>query len=803
MELPTTTLAQTGGLVVIDWLIIFLYAISTLALGWWFGRKQSSSREYFTGSGAMNSVLIGVSLFATLLSTLSYLMIPGEAIGKGPIWMAQLVAYPAIFLVAGFVLLPVYMRHRVTSAYELLEEKLGRGTRLFGASLFILLRLVWMSTLIYAASKALAVIFGLSPQWEPFIVLCAGAVSVGYTSLGGLRAVVITDFMQTILLYGGAVLVISIISVRMGSFAWFPTEWHPDWDHQPLFSLDLSVRATAVGAFLSMLVWNVCTLGGDQVSVQRFMATKDARAARRSLATHLIVGMIVVLTLLLAGFALLGYFEANPAALGDGLSLKEDADKIFPWFIANGLPPVASGLVVAALCAAAMSSVDSGVNSITAVVMSDFLGGSLSDDEKDERRRFRQARILAVIIGAIIIAASSLVKYIPGNLLAITTKTVNLLTAPIFCLFFFALFVKNVKPAAAWLGSVTGIIVAILVAFSGPIFGFEAETGADPVSFMWMAPFSVVANILVGLAACRIFPTPDSPSHQIARFIPAGVMALFIVGLFTAWTPAARIQLDAEDREKCLAVLRQGLRSNEFWPSMHAAEGLTIGGHGDEVRKFLEPRLNDPELDEQQRCGVARELYRAGDRDKEHILFDILSGEDDFAHTHAAESLYKTAGIGDGVAMRRAFSPDRPITLRLMAAGALAKAGDREAMDFLRENLRAEDPETFKIAAWILGRIGGREDIEPIRSRIEDASDPLIRAYLEHSLAALGDPSGLAALGTNLEDDEPDIRTYAATFAGDARAIQVAPKLLKMLDDPDLDARIRAAQSLLDLANHN
>lgn len=126
-----------NGLGFIDWAIIFLYAGATLSLGYYYGRKQRSTQEYFTGGRNMNSMLIGFSLFATLLSTISYLSIPGEAIAKGPTNLYSLLGLPLVYLVVGYVLIPVYMRRRVTSMYELLEEKLGLKIRLLGAALLL------------------------------------------------------------------------------------------------------------------------------------------------------------------------------------------------------------------------------------------------------------------------------------------------------------------------------------------------------------------------------------------------------------------------------------------------------------------------------------------------------------------------------------------------------------------------------------------------------------------------------------------------------------------------------------------
>lgn len=308
----------------------------------------------------------------------------------------------------------------------------------------------------------------------------------------------ITDLIQTILLFGGALLVIATITYHLGGFGWFPTEWDENWDTQPFFSFDPETRVTYVGTFLSILVWYVATLCGDQVSVQRFMSTKDAQAARKSLAIQLVVSVVVSLTLAMVGLALLGYFKAFPNELPAGMELKKDADKFFPHYIANHLPVGISGCVVSAMFAAAMSSIDSGVNSITAVVMTDFLD-RFGIKPKTERGHVFTARLLAFGIGAIVVLSSSVMGSIPGNITAVTNKTANLLTTPIFCLFFFALFVPYARPAGVLVGAVLGTTTAVLIAFSGPIFIENYQSNMpDPISFQWIAPAAVTVNIVSG-----------------------------------------------------------------------------------------------------------------------------------------------------------------------------------------------------------------------------------------------------------------------------------------------------------------
>lgn len=502
-----------SGLTVIDWVLVALYPVGMLAIGWYYSRRSKSTEDYFVGDRRMSPLLVGISLFATSISTISYLSLPGEVLGKGPIYLTRILAYPVAFLIIGFVLLPVYMKQQVTSAYELLEKKLGLSIRLLGASLFVIERIVWMALMVHLTGKAVTVMIGISPMWTPALAFLIGLVAVIYTSMGGLRAVVVIDFIQALLMFGGAALVLGLVTYQMRGVAWFPTTWESHWDRQPIVSTDPSVRVTVLGTFLSTLLYMVCIAGGDQTSVQRYMATTDAKAARRASAIQLIVTTLVTLLLSLVGLALLAYFRTNPAELPQQYSISNHADDLFPWFIAHRLPPGASGLMVAALFAAAMA-IDSGVNSITAVVMTDGFD-RFGFRPRTEKGHLRASRLLALMIGVLVVLASSQIGRVPGNITAMTTKTTNLLAPTIFGLFFFALFIPFSRPAGVWAGAVTGTTAAILTAFSGPIFGFDVKTGNDPISFQWILPISLATNLVVGclVSWCLSLgnPTRDSP----------------------------------------------------------------------------------------------------------------------------------------------------------------------------------------------------------------------------------------------------------------------------------------------------
>jgi sialidase-1 len=230
---------------------------------------------------------------------------------------------------------------------------------------------------------------------------------------------------------------------------------------------------------------------------------------------------------------------------------------------------------------------------------------------------------------------------------------------------------------------------------------------------------------------------------------------------------------------------------------MHAAEALTLAGQGEEVVRSLAGRSA---ADDQQRCGLAREAARTGDRSQISRLLEILVKEGSIGHTHAAESLFKIAEVGDGSALRAALAQNDDWKLKLMAAAALARCGHPTTMDEAHARLMHGDIEVRKTAVWILGQIGTAADVSRVKAVLEAETEPLARAYCVHALALLGDSSGRQELAKNLTSSLPAVRTYAAEFAGYCRAEELHDQLVTLLDDETLDVRMRAAQSLIALS---
>tara|TARA_B110000438_G_scaffold60458_1_gene60644 strand:+ start:99 stop:1424 length:1326 start_codon:yes stop_codon:yes gene_type:complete len=435
-----------------------------------------------------------------------------------------------------------------------------------------------MAVLLHFAGEAMVTMLDVDHKWITLVVAIIGLVAIIYTSMGGLQAVVITDLMQTLLLYGGAITVLAVVTINFGGFSWIPTQWPSDWKPQPVVPEGLSTRVSWIGSVITTLVWYVATLGSDQTSVQRFMATKDTTTARKALLYQLGISIVVSGTLCLVGIALMAHYQKEKASLPvqqtanismysdlntnfqiDNKRFPNDAeiqkelqwnaatlkqtrrdligsDQWFPRFISQELPIGLTGLVIAAMFAAAMSSLDSGVNSITAVVMSDFVE-RLRKNKLSDKHHLRYARLIAVGVGVIVVLGSGLTEYIEGNIIAVTQKSVNLLTTPIFGLFFYAIFARRVHPAGVWAGTIAGTLTAILTAFSGQICywlylnhgfdptiiggviaqGIDDSTGipfeycTDPVSFQWIGPFALTVNLAVGMTVCYLLPKWSRP----------------------------------------------------------------------------------------------------------------------------------------------------------------------------------------------------------------------------------------------------------------------------------------------------
>jgi SSS family solute:Na+ symporter len=314
----------------------------------------------------------------------------------------------------------------------------------------------------------------------------------------------VTDVAQTLILFGATVVALLTITTHFGGFGWFPTQWEPHWQ-RPVFGYDPTVRITFLGAILATVSWQVCTAGSDQMAVQRYLATRDVKAARRMYSIALITNLLVCLCLAALGLSLYAFFKLRPEMLNLTQSVENDADQFFQQFVVVAMPSGICGLVVAGLISAAMDSLSSGINSASSVVTVDFIERffKLSDTSSS-----RTARLTSWGLGLAVVGLSTLVGMVSGNLLEVTYKVVNLLTAPLFGLFFMALFVRWATPFGTWMGVLVGVVVVVLINFWNDL------TGSPGISFIWGMPLALLAQIIAGCVA-SLFPIGEGPRAML------------------------------------------------------------------------------------------------------------------------------------------------------------------------------------------------------------------------------------------------------------------------------------------------
>lgn len=481
----------------LDWMVLCLYALSMLLIGFYFARRNKSAEDYLLGGRNMQSWRVGLSLFATLFSAVSYLSMPGEMIKHGPMMWCMIFAIPLIYLVVSRFFIPFVMQQKISSAYELLEARLGRPNRILASVFFLGSRLIWMALIIYlCAEKIIVPILGWSPNTALGVSVAIGMLTVVYTSFGGLRGVVLTDVLQSFILFGGGILAILTIIYRLGGFtAIIPSEWPAHWDGWVFFNPQ--ARVSFVTVVLAVFGWNVCTAGSDQMAIQRYLATENIRTARRMYLSSLLAIVFVYFLLAALGLSVMAFFQHHPAFIPGGTTLQESADLLFPLFIVMGLPAGFSGLVLAGLLAAAMSSLSSGINSSCLVVIQDLIIPAFPHPIS-EKRQLRLAKFISVGIGIFIVLISLVIGNIQGNLLEVTYKTVNLLVGPLFVPFFVAMFVRRARPVATFIGTLISALVAVSISFSSEIFSVS-------ISFLWNIPGSFFAGVLTSWFLSWIF----------------------------------------------------------------------------------------------------------------------------------------------------------------------------------------------------------------------------------------------------------------------------------------------------------
>jgi len=426
--------------------IIAAYLILTVGLGVFFGRHQSRT-EFFSASGTMGWLPVGLSVMATLFSSNSFVFYPSAAFqGNLRIGLSML-AFTLMTPVIVFVFIPVFTRLKCPTAYQYLEQRFHVSVRCLASGLFVLLRIGWMASVTFAASLVVANVAAV-PQTA--VILTLGTVAILYTMLGGLRAVMWTDVLQflifatTIMVSLGLILAKSGLGVSGIIEEYFHGRQNLLIDFEPSMTLEYGSWAILIGIFLEA----VSAFGADQVAVQRYLAAKSERTAKIGSWMNLAGMWLVMPGLLAIGVGLHVIFGDHRGSI--------QPDEALPEFVRLQFSPGMTGLFLIALLAAVMSSIDSGVHSVTTAIVVDFRDRLLPGlRPADDARDVRFIRILVLVVGALSVGLACFVGPL-GNVFAIAKKTTAAFGGPLLAVFVLALFFKRAATIGVFSGALLG-----------------------------------------------------------------------------------------------------------------------------------------------------------------------------------------------------------------------------------------------------------------------------------------------------------------------------------------------------------
>ncbi|MCM1516865.1 MAG: sodium/solute symporter [Paraprevotella sp.] len=434
----------------VNWTVLVLYFVAMLGMGIYFMRKESGTDDFFKGGGRIPWWAAGISIYATMLSAITYMAIPAKAYTTDwtyypMLWMILLVSFPVIWYY-----LPYFRKLNVTSAYEILEQRFNLVTRMMASALFCVFMIARMALVLYLPSLALTAVTGID------IYLCVvlmGLVTIIYCTMGGVEAVIWGDVIQGIILVGGAIFSVvylvmntegglnGCLELAMANDKLRLFDWSNSWS-----------QATWWVIIVGGLANNLISYTSDQTVIQRYLTTPDEKSAGRGILVNGLMSVFVSVAFYMIGTGLYTFYKTHPAELDVTMT---QPDAIFPFFMMSQMPAGVAGVLIAAIFAATMSTISSNINSVSTSFSIDFykrFRPSTSDAQL--LRIARASSMFSGLIGLLI--ALLMVTWNIQSLLDYFNTILGLLTSGLGGLFFMAVFMPRVKGYAALVGFIVG-----------------------------------------------------------------------------------------------------------------------------------------------------------------------------------------------------------------------------------------------------------------------------------------------------------------------------------------------------------
>ena len=435
----------------LNWTVLILYLVAMLGMGIYFMRRENGADDFFKGGGRVPWWAAGISIYATMLSAITYMAIPAKAYATDwtyypMLWMIPVVGFPVIWYY-----LPYFRRLKAASAYAILEERFNTATRLMASALFCIFMVARMALVLYLPSLALTAVTGID------IYLCIvlmGLVTIVYCTMGGVEAVIWGDVVQGCILVGGAIF--AALYLWSGTEGGFSGAWQlaVAGDKLRLFEWSWDYRRVTfwVAILGGGIANNLISYTSDQTVIQRYMTTKDEKSAGRSILVNGFMSVFISVAFYFIGTGLYTFYKTHPQSLDITM---QQGDAIFPYFMMSQMPAGLAGLLIAAIFAATMSTISSNINSVSTAFSIDFI--QRFRPKTTDAALLRTARWTCVVSGLIGLGIALLMAtWDIASLLDYFNTILGLLTSGLGGLFVMAVFFPRIKGRAALTGFIAG-----------------------------------------------------------------------------------------------------------------------------------------------------------------------------------------------------------------------------------------------------------------------------------------------------------------------------------------------------------
>lgn len=487
---------------VIDLVVFFIITLGNVIFGASFYFKNKTSSQFTSGGGQLPSWVVGMSIFATFVSSISFLALPGKAYMSN--WNALVFSFaiPIAAILAVKFFVPLYRGLGSISAYNYLEVRFGTWARIYASICYILTQMMRTGAILLLLALPLNALFGWNIRT---IIIVTGIAVTAYSMLGGIQAVVWTDAIQGIILIVGAVVCAAILTFSMPEG---PGQVFEIASANQKFSLGSFSASISESTFWVVLIYglfiNLQNYGIDQNFVQRYMTTSTDKKAKSSAMFGALLYLPVSLIFFYIGTALFSYYTAQPDLLPAELKIPGTGDKVFPHFIVNGLPRGITGLLIAAIFAAGMSTVSTSINSTATIILSDYYQRYFNKNAS-EKSEMKVLYISSVIFGALGVTISlSLVGV--ESVLDAWWSLASIFSGGMLGLFLLAFLSKKVRNIDAAVGVIIGALVIIWMSLS-PLYFTEGNLLAfkSPFHSNLTIVIGTMVIFLVGFILMKIF----------------------------------------------------------------------------------------------------------------------------------------------------------------------------------------------------------------------------------------------------------------------------------------------------------